>query len=62
MGDGPIAKACLYLQQHKTHNNNNKKTPMPLEGFSHAISANGRPQAKALDRVASEMGLNLVIM
>jgi hypothetical protein len=62
MGPSQRPVSICNNTKHTTTTTTTTKNTMPLEGFSHAISANKRPLAKALDRVASEMGLNLVIM
>ena len=45
-----IRRRDLYLT---SHNNQNRKTSMPLVGFEHTISAGERPQICALDRAAT---------
>ena len=46
----------------KTHNTYNRQISMPPEGFEPTIPAVKRPQANALDRTASEIGVKLPVV
>ena len=50
-----VRRRDLYLTTHNTHN---RQTSMPPVGFEPTISAGERPQTYALDRSATETGIN----